>query len=878
MMKFKKTKWMLSLLAILLAGSLTVGTLFARGYWDEKQAVHIRPKEIETSTVVIGTHLIHLSALNDTLYQVAKESAEQSGQDTIYYKSELGGDAWFDITSAESLMDITTEGVPVQDQVLEELFFTHHTKSDKKTYDLRTNSQINIFNIHNPYALESLEELQPLKTQYDLFRERMDGSGGEDKETRKKAKAIVHRIDEIWQTPVSGEDAPQELKNLEEQLTALQEYLDVLTDNGTPANETGVVSRVMKAVDAGRRYEVFKVLDPVINDYMNEISKDPEAPAELVSAAAQCYGNIQDALITHGGARLDKGVTVMSEAEFQYSNDLVKHAVDKVHDACDQDVHNLLLLDNINSDAILERHEELGLLNSPLIGRATSAYQQLLSAGETGEYRAEKAKHVSQAVLKRMRKEHSANVESKRGELEFLIEANTKRVDPEAAMAYIDQRLALTTETLATAIPKDDFTKDTRESVDKHIDFLTKLRRKMELALGGNEMDQLTEQKGDLQQKYLEALDNNELKKAKSLEKKIQALEEEIRAVEEEAIAQMDKLREEIAALEDGSAAKAAAEAELAQAEKGFSDGSLGAQVAELKEKALEGDQDALNAMTEMLATDPELVLPAMQDVYNDAMLNGGNPEVEKAIEKAILENPNALREDLSNQEVKDALDKWMDGQGGTGADGLGDGTGDGTDDGSGDGTGEGTEDGTGDGSGDGTGESGPLGGLTGADASNAAAAVLGLNLYYQETENPAVKQVMNSLLQQQLALGNRLFYNRIDDSSGEYIPLSTIEMLTGRRFIWNKNASLGVLAKAGDFYGFTMFSTQVIRDREGEKTEYMDRPCKQKSEIHIPEEYATEAFAVQCVYLADSTIGCGFDEELMKQAYELFEQLMALG
>ena len=116
---------------ILAAGSLALGgLLYAQGFWDEEKAVHITADAIEPSTLAIGTHLIHLSALTDSLYEIANQSAEESGQNTIYYKSELGGGAWFDITSATSLADITEQGTAVQNGDIEALFFTHHTKSD----------------------------------------------------------------------------------------------------------------------------------------------------------------------------------------------------------------------------------------------------------------------------------------------------------------------------------------------------------------------------------------------------------------------------------------------------------------------------------------------------------------------------------------------------------------------------------------------------------------------------------------------------------------------------------------------------------------------------------------------------------------------------
>ncbi len=44
-----------------LALALLVTVLLANAVWDESDAVHIKAKEIENSTLVIGTHLIHTS-------------------------------------------------------------------------------------------------------------------------------------------------------------------------------------------------------------------------------------------------------------------------------------------------------------------------------------------------------------------------------------------------------------------------------------------------------------------------------------------------------------------------------------------------------------------------------------------------------------------------------------------------------------------------------------------------------------------------------------------------------------------------------------------------------------------------------------------------
>lgn len=864
------SRWAILLGTLAMGISLVVGTLYARGFWDESQAVHIDARDIEPSTLAIGTHLIHLSALNDSLYEVAQKSAEDSGQDQIYYKSELGNDAWFNISSATSLADITTGGSPVTDEEIEALYFTHHTKQDKITYDLRTGQAVNLFDIRDPYDLESLEELYPLKMQYDQVLEMQ----GENKATA--------RIDQIWETPVSGEDGPQTIRDLDQAMSGLQKYLQVLSDNGAASQETDKVSQVMEAVDAARRYEVFTLLEPVLDAYLDELGQGEtvsvtsgdttvdlmENDPELMSAVSESLGNVQEALITYGGKMLSEGTTVMSEVEYEYSTALINHAQADDHASCDEDVRILILLDNILNDIISQRTEELALLEGTLLPRASSAYLTALSKGESAEYRAEVAKRSAQAVLDRLISENEGEVNTRRGELEFLIEAKCSRVDSASAIAFIDQRLEFSTENYASAVPQDAFAERCSASVDAHIDFLSQKRRTLELSSGGNAMDELTAKKEDLQTQRLSALDRNDLAGAKAVEDQIASVEEEIRTIEAETAAQIAAHRERIQSLESQLSAEpenaqlqsqlSAAKAELANLENSLSDGSLGAMVAQLKKDALDGlsngstegketASSAVEAMSGLLATDPKLVLPAMQEVYNKLLLSNGDQALIDQIEQAILENPNALREELSASQLKEIAQDYLAENGSADSGGTGGGT-----------------------------ELLGTGGLTRAAAGNAAIELAALQLYWDETGSRTAGQRLAALAQEQRNLGNSLVFQRIQDSAGEYVPLRAIQTLTLRRYVWNKNASLGVLAQGSDYYGFTNYSTQVLRDPDGKKTEEMTRSARYQSGMHIPEEYAYDQFGVQVLYLSGTTLGCALDDATLAKAQELFALFLA--
>ena len=150
------------------------------------------------------------------------------------------------------------------------------------------------------------------------------------------------------------------------------------------------------------------------------------------------------------------------------------------------------------------------------------------------------------------------------------------------------------------------------------------------------------------------------------------------------------------------------------------------------------------------------------------------------------------------------------------------------------------------------------------------------MELYYEQTSSRAALSLISSLAQRQMDLGNQGIYTRINDSTGEYVSLTAIQYLTGRRYVWEKNNSLGVLAQGADYYGFTMYSSFVFRDRDGENTETMARMAKYQNVIHIPEEYSYDTFGVQAVYLSGTEYSCACDDAMMTQAQELLAWLLA--
>ena len=852
-----KKLW-LPALVLLTAAALLAGYFLrlAGAVWDEAQAVHIDPDEIEDSTLAIGSHLIHLSALTDTIYEIADESAGESGQSEIYYKSELAEGTWFDITSASTLADITTGGSPVDKEVIAALFFTHHTKSDGVTYDLRTGQPVDPRDIRDPYDLESMEELFPLKNQLDLL-----------EETQSESDAGQEKIDGLHQF-FSTQVVNEETQARDQELEALRAYHDVLKNNNGGANEMGQVQSVMDAVDAQRRVTVFTILEDTLSAYLESLSSVADSTGEdgeteegaapdtqLQSAASDSLQNVKNSRIEYEGKMLDEGTTTMSAVTCEVSRQLIDDAVANNHAACDEDVARLLALSNITADTISDRELELSLLDEQLIPRATDTYTGGLGQGVNAEYNAAQAQNSAAVLLQSIADANASTLNTYRGELEFFLTAKTDRMATDAAMACTGERLSLTGGWYG-AVPADAFQAGASASIDAHVEFLTQLRRTLELALGGNELDALIAEKAALQQEMMGCLDENDLAGAAALEEQIAGVDEQIAALEQQAADRVSDLNDQISSLEDqldaanasGDTALADAlanslgslQTQLAEAQASLGDGSLGALVAQLRSQGLsaidEGNTSSLNdaiaGLEGLLGTDYQLAFPALQDLH-EAMayerdVNGDNSfgGALAAVEQAILDNADAyaaaMRADKTAADLAAIAEAFF-------ADG------------------------------------------TGSALDDPVVELIALQMYLDETGSGAAASRLAALALQQMNLGHPLVYLRVDDAGFEYLPLSAMARYTGMRHVWNRNANAGTLARGSTYYEFTVYSDAVTRGQAEEDVDHMARPARYQAGVHVPETYAYQEFGVEAVYLSGTSYGVLCSDELRSRAEELF-------
>ena len=323
--------------------------------FDEASAVHIAPEETGEGTLAVGTHLIYIDAADDTIYEIAAQSAEQSGQTEMYYKSEFGGGAWYCLDSAQSLEDITEGAVKAKDSEIAELLFTHHTREDGITYDLLTGEAVNIFSLTDPYSLSKLPELDELANQMQV----MEASG-----------ADVLLITDFFAQDMQDEQTGQ----LDMALEALERsYRNIVSEEGSGTGAQ-MLRQVMGRADAERRGIVYGKLADSLNGLMDTAAsgKLTEGGSELLTVIGNTLKKVQervDALADEGLYSSD-ALSALTAVEDQLTEEVLQAVENEDYAALKSRLSELGVLDNIRSGVSTDMEAEKRLLDERLIPEA----------------------------------------------------------------------------------------------------------------------------------------------------------------------------------------------------------------------------------------------------------------------------------------------------------------------------------------------------------------------------------------------------------------------------------------------------------------------------------------------------------------------------
>lgn len=686
---------MIAALAIVLA--LCFGKNAAMALFDQSKAVHIKPSEIENGTLIIGTHLIYLHSLNGEIYEIAVQSASDSAQDKRYYKSELAGGIWMDITYAESISDIAGGGTVADESEIERLYLTHHTKSDGITYNLQTNQPVCIYDIHNVYDLNNLPELDPLKLRYDQMREyninstninfvrgfltlRFDveasldnAQNDEDEKYKQQLEALKSYyegldIDNAEDRAKQYESRFETIEEYEHQLVVLQRYYEELAANNADSKYLETTLAVMKKISNTRKVQVFGIVSEMLKTLEDAVTReaDDSSPLDddLMAAMEESMYALEESSAEAAADMLSAQNGVISEKEYELCTLMLSNAGKKNYEECDKQNLQLQYLNNINNDRIVSASGELALLEE-LIEKADVRYGAELSSGMQPQYQMLVSQHASHAARENRMNADMAGADAARSDLEFLIQGIVDRRESIAALSgeetqkYILQKIQEAAKFKAV-IKQDDYAQKYQDSVTGYVQWLNSLLASVTAADSSQSGEKtLYEQKENLQEQKLKALDALDLDTAKRIDAQIADIDGKIDALEtvqskklEEMTAQKTALESQVSTVSKNKELQeelSGIEEQLA-AVKSEKQTELEERRAEVEAELLRNPQD--EALRELLGSIEEQLAAVQQE--QKAQLESRKAE----LEAKFLQNPQdkEVETELSSIEEQLAL------------------------------------------------------------------------------------------------------------------------------------------------------------------------------------------------------------------------------
>lgn len=686
---------MIAALAIVLA--LCFGKNAAMALFDQSKAVHIKPSEIENGTLIIGTHLIYLHSLNGEIYEIAVQSASDSAQDKRYYKSELAGGIWMDITYAESVSDIAGGGTVADESEIARLYLTHHTKSDGITYNLQTNQAVCVYDIHNVYDLNNLPELDPLKLRYDQMREYNinstninfvrgfltlrfdieasldDAQNDEDEKYKQQLEALKSYyegldIDNAEDRAKQYESRFETIEEYEHQLVVLQRYYEELAANNADSKYLETTLAVMKKISNTRKVQVFGIVSEMLKTLEDAVTReaDDSSPLDddLMAAMEESMYALEESSAEAAADMLSAQDGVISEKEYELCTLMLSNAGKKNYEECDKQNLQLQYLNNINNDRIVSASGELALLEE-LIEKADVRYGAELSSGMQPQYQMLVSQHASHAARENRMNADMAGADVARSDLEFLIQGIVDRRESIAALSgeetqkYILQKIQEAAKFKAV-IKQDDYAQKYQDSVTGYVQWLNSLLASVTAADSSQSGEKtLYEQKENLQEQKLKALDALDLDTAKRIDAQIADIDGKIDALEtvqskklEEMTAQKTALESQVSTVSQNKELQeelSGIEEQLA-AVKSEKQTELEERRAEVEAELLRNPQD--ETLRELLGSIEEQLAAAQQE--QKAQLESRKAE----LEAKLLQNPQdkEVKTELSSIEEQLAL------------------------------------------------------------------------------------------------------------------------------------------------------------------------------------------------------------------------------
>lgn len=829
--KKKRLRIFAGVLAAMLGivGGLEYSRINAYAVLDESTAVKYSTfsltNTVENGTLFIGTYLIHMSAMTDELYEKAQESAQDSGQYNIYYKSELANGEWFDISSAEGLADITDAAEPVETAELADLWVTFYVGADGIARSAKNSEAVCIFDQPSPYDLYRLSELEALRNQYD---------NTYTSETEGANRYFYDQLRDFFGLNLRNAVTDE----CDRQINLLQAVYNGLQQQ-KKSEQAEILYTLMGKIDAKRRAEVFYQLMEAEDSRLNQLQsllggsayhkenyKDEQfmASADLSDAVGTAMESCESSYITHSGNQISNDGTVLGETEYTLCMSILAKVAGGNTDL-EEELLKLKNLYSIKASMIKDKDRELTLLEQELIPEAEERLKSAFSSGAGQEYNAAVSQGKSKEACDKLLELQKTEQDKISNEYQFLLEAKAERMGSQEAADYLFSKIEEIGNCYSN-IRDDAYAENAQLGVDACLLELQQLAQgvidgdsSMRSTLSGLESD-----KENTQTLRDAALDKNDLGLAKKYDAMLDAIDVEIAAEEQRLAAQLNSgsaVDRAKAMSQLGDKTRAANVAKIQNnAKKKLAEGDMSGIVEAADALAALGEEDALKDLMSSLGTDAtddvrNALSSALQQVQGSGTGDGSSTESGSATGGFGLTGDELLA--LLESTLGDSFDNMND---------------------------------------------------------KDQAAVLGaLSLFGTEGSSEAAT-LAGTLAVDCMRNGNKSLFVRYSGSGAEkYISAQTIGRVTDFRYIYSAGRRDAVLSGSGKTYRYSVGNSEV-RLTDGTIEQMSSETVLQGNVAYIPEEAGSKYFGCSVIYIEGTEYAVCVTEGMETTVEQLLEKL----
>ena len=817
----KKMKKIIIIAVAVIAVVILIPGFVAKAIINEDELVHIKDSQVEAATLIIGTHLIHISAMTDEIYEIAQKSQSESNQTEIYYKSELADGSWYAITNAAGIKDIMQEGTPVKTSEIEQLGVRYYTKSDKLTYDLKTGEAVCIFNINDPYSISDNSDLESVATQKQQLEEKNDKN--------KSDKYYLDILNEFSNQRIDG------LDNYDSVINNLWDYYRDTVQGDSDAAEA--ITGIMKKVDASRREEIYgKLSDELLQQLLEKASltnvsdTDINTNSEVISAIGESIQQVEKSRAEYNAQKLESGDSVLSQTENEMIEKVASVLAQGAKQTAGEYLKQYVALKNIEEEVSKDSEYEKKVLEQTLIPKTKERIESLLKQGESDEYKEAKKEGKSQTVLQQLKSKQLSEISQAFAELEYNTSALSSRLETaeatqnfEAVLDYMDG--------LDKIIQGEDLKSDIEKIIYQYEDNIKD--NLMDYESGGtNELDSLLEQKKELQLEKQQALDKNDLTLAKEADKKLEEINQKIDAQEQylNSIINSDT----------------ASDVNKAKARQQLSGKTASGNIEEYKNNALsaidEKDFDSVgqnvSAIEAAVSLSPETAKNALKEIYqkltsvlylSDTLTQSEKDAVSgqiSNIEQITADNSDLFSgNDLNADKIAEIIKAHY----------------------------------------------GKVFGRL--NEKEQAAVTIAVSQYADYINSAQIEQAAASYAGYMYNYNNGYVYETIKDGAVKYVALENLAFVKGYRYVYIDSLKEATLQNGYNFYKFHLFHSTVQR-QDGTEVE-MNSVSKLKNTLQIPEDYAYSEFGCYCEYIKGSSYAVIYNAEILDEVDILFDKFL---